>query len=109
MEAKDNGIQQLKQQLAQQQEENRQRAEQILEIEEYVRIQEDYFVNPMAEAELQTNATQEVHKEEKQQLESANTNLQKRCIELEARYEKKRLDLLVAEAKLMQAEGGTNA
>ena len=50
-----------------------------------------------------------MHNEEKQQLESANTKLQKCCTELEARYEKKRLDLLVAEAKLMQAEGATNA
>ena len=50
-----------------------------------------------------------MHNEEKRQLESANTELQTRCTELEARYEKKRLDLLVAEAKLMQVEGVTNA
>ena len=81
-----------------------------MEIEEYVRNQEDYFATQLAKVELQTTATQkEVHNKEKRQLESANTELQTRCTELDARYGKKRLDLLVAEAKLMQAEGGTNA
>ena len=76
-----------------------------MELEEYDCIQENYFANRMAEAVLPTIATQEVHEEEKRQLELANTNLQKCYTELHARYERKRLDLLVAEAKLMQVEG----
>ena len=38
-----------------------------------------------------------------------NAELQQRCRELGDQYERKRLDLLVAEAKLLQAEGSTNA
>ena len=74
-----------------------------------MRIQEDYFVNQMVEAELKATMTQEAHEEEKWQLESMNSDLQSRFTRLEARYEKKRLDLLIAEANLMQAEGVTNA
>ena len=102
---KNEAIVQLKQQLAQQQDEKKQQEEQILDLEEYVHIQEDYFTNQITEAELKATATQEVHEEEKWQWESTNSNLQSCCTELEAMYEKKRLELLVTEAKLMQAEG----
>ena len=50
MDAKDNAIQWLKRELAEQHEENWQQAEQILELEEYVHIQEDYFATQLAEA-----------------------------------------------------------
>ena len=49
-----------------------------------------------------------MHEEDKRQWESTNSDLQSCFTKLESRYEKKRLHLLVAEAKLMQAEGGTN-
>ena len=52
-------------QLAQWQEEKRQQEEQILELEEYVHIQDDYFSNQMAEAELKTTVTEEAHEEDK--------------------------------------------
>ena len=106
---KDRTIQRPKQQLAQQQEEKRQWEEQILELEEYVHIQEDYNSEKMAEAELKTIAAQKAHEEDKRQWELTNSNLEKSCTELEGRYERKRLDLLVAEAKLMQVKGSTNA
>ena len=64
-------------------------------------IQEDYFTDQMAEAELKAITTQEVHEEDKRQWELTNSEMQNRCTELEGRYEKKRLDLLVIEAKLM--------
>ena len=44
----------------------------------------------------------------KRQWESTNSKLQNRCKELEDRYERKRLNLLVAEAKLLEAEGSAN-
>ena len=74
-----------------------------------MRIQENYFSTQLPKAELKATMTQEAHEEEKWQLESMNSDLQSRFTRLEARYEKKRLDLLIAEANLMQAEGATNA
>ena len=109
LDANDDAIQQLKRQLAQQQDEVRQQLEQTQELKEYICIHEDYFVEQMAKAELQKFVMQTEHDEEKQQLESANINLETNCTEMEVKYEKKRLELLVVEAKLMQAEGSTNA
>ena len=63
----------------------------------------------MAKEERRITAAQEAHEDDKRQWESTNSELQNRCIELEGRYERKRLDLLVAEAKLLQAEGSANA
>ena len=63
----------------------------------------------MAALELQKVATQQVHDEEKRHLESVHyTDLQTLCAKMEVKYEKKRQELLVAEAKLMQEEGSTN-
>ena len=66
-----------------------------------MRIQEDYFSDQMDEVELKMTTTQEAHEEDKRQWELTNSELQNCCTELEGRYEKKRLDLLVIEAKLM--------
>ena len=62
----------------------------------------------MAETELPKETTQEVHEEEKWRLESVNTDLTRNCVVLKVRYENKQLELLIAEAKLMQAEGSNN-
>ena len=62
----------------------------------------------MAEAKLKATMTQEVHEEEKRNGNQQILIYKSTIPKLEDRYEKKRLDLLVAEAKLMQAEGGTN-
>ena len=51
-----------------------------------------------------------VHEKEKERLESGTTNLRTIRVELEViKYEKKQLELLVGEAKLMQEEGSANA
>ena len=63
LDAKDAAIQGLKRQLAQQQEEKRKNEEQILELEEYVRTQEDYFANQMVEVELKSTVVQEAHED----------------------------------------------
>ena len=42
-----------------------QNEEKILELEEYVHIQEDYFVDQMAKAELKTKAAQEAYDDDK--------------------------------------------
>ena len=52
MEAKDHAIQQLKRKLAQQ-DVVTQQVEQMQELEEYIRIQEDYFAGRMFESILQ--------------------------------------------------------
>ena len=56
------------------------------------------------ERELQTVDTQEAHEKEKERLESVNADLRTICTELEVKYEKKRLELLVDEVKRMQEE-----
>ena len=61
----------------------------------------------MAEAELKITASQEAHEDDKRQWELTNSELQSRYTELENWYERKRLDLLVAEAKLLQSQGST--
>ena len=66
-------------------------------------------MDQMAETELQKEATQDAHEKEKRRLESVNTDLTRTCAELKVRYENKQLELLIAEAKLMQAEGSNNA
>ena len=54
------------------------------------------------EINAQLNQQQEAWNEEKEKLE-------KQCEEIQTVSEKRQLDLLVAQAKLMQAEGDTNA
>ena len=72
-------------------------------------IQEDSFVDQMVEAEFKTQAAQEAYDYDKQQWEVMNAKLQQHCTKLGDQYERKRLDLFVSEAKLLQAEGSTNA
>ena len=59
----------------------------------------------MAHVELQKVVMQEEHDEERRRLELMNTDLQTNCTEMGVKYAKKILELLVAEAKLIQAEG----
>ena len=63
----------------------------------------------MAKVELWTTAAQEAHEDDKRQRELTSSELQNRYTKLEDQYERKRLDLLVVEAKLLQAKGSTNA
>ena len=53
MAAKDHAIQQLKRKLAQEQDVVTQQVDQMQELEEYIRIQEDYFAGRMFESILQ--------------------------------------------------------
>ena len=108
LDVKNNTIQWLKGQLAHQQDQTNQQIEQVHELEEYISIQENYFADQMSMTELQKEATQEAHEEEKRHLESVITDLRTICTELEVKYEKKWLELQVAKAKLMQIEGSTN-
>ena len=71
--------------------------------------QEDYFADQMVEAELKSTVVQEAHEDDKRQWELTNAELKNRCTKLEDEYERQRLDLLVVEAKLMQAEGSATA
>ena len=101
MDAKDRVIQQLKKKLAQQQDVVAQQVEQMQELEEYIQIQEEYFADRMTESILQTTMAHEEHKKEKERLEAINADLTKNCVELEVKYEQKKLSSLVAEANLM--------
>ena len=87
MEAKDHDIQQLKRKLEQHQDVATQQEEQMQELEEYIRIQEEYFADRISESTLQTAVAQEEHQKEKERLESINADLTKICVELEVKYE----------------------
>ena len=101
MDAKDRVIQQLKKKLAQQQDVVAQQVEQMQELEEYIRIQEDYFADQMSESILQETVVQEEHQQERERLHATNADLTKFCAKIEVKYEHKWLALLVAEANLM--------
>ena len=101
MEVKDHDIQQLKRKLEQHQDVATQQEEQMQELEEYIWIQEEYFADRMTESILQTTMAHEEHKKEKERLEAINADLTKNCVELEVKYEQKKLSSLVAEANLM--------
>ena len=87
MEAKDHAIQQWKRKLAQQQDVAIQQIEQMQELEDYIRIQEDYFAERMSESILQATIAQEKHNHEKKRLHADNENLIKICAEIEVKYE----------------------
>ena len=79
LEVKDNVNQPLKRQLAQQQDQTQQQIEKVQELEDYIIIQVDYFADQLAAIELQKEAKQELHEEEKRHLELGNTDLTRIC------------------------------
>ena len=95
--------------MAQQQDETKQHEEKVQELEEYIRIQEDYFVEQITETELQTFDIREAHEKEKECLNLVNVDLTRICTKLEVKYEKKRLELLVAETKLITKQVSAEA
>ena len=99
---KDNVIQDLRQQLAQQQETTRQQVE---ELEEYVKSQETCFTTQLAGKDKLIDEINEKIIQQQNDWNEENAKLENQLTV----SEKRRLDLLVAQAKLMQAEGHTNA
>ena len=102
-------IRRLLWQSAHQQDEVRQAAEQIKELEKYVKIQESYFVDQIVTKETQLTELTKKHSQEQVEWKSAKTTLEQQCSNVEAISEQWRLELLVVQAKLMQAEGATKA
>ena len=110
LDGKDNLIQKLRRQLAQQQEATRQNAEQVEELEEYVSIQETCFTTQLAGKDKLIEEINEKINQQQEDWKVEREEMKKRCVKIETIDSKKRrLDLLVAQAKLMQAEGDTNA
>ena len=79
MEAKDHAIQPLKTKLAEQYDVVAQRVQQMQELEQYIRIQEEYFSDRISKSILQTTLAHEEHQKEKERLEAINANLTKIC------------------------------
>ena len=92
-----------------QQDEVRQSAELIEELEEYVKIKESYFVEQIVTKELLLTKLAEKHRQEQEEWTSAKVTLEQRCSNVEVVSEQRKLELLVIQAKLMQAEGETKA
>ena len=107
MEEKDHTIQPLKRKFAQQQDVVTQQVEKMQKLEEYIRIQEEYFADRISESTLQTTVAHKEHQKENERLE--NADLTKNWAELKVKYEKKKLALLVAEANLLFQQETTNA
>ena len=82
---------------------------QVDELEEYVITQEACFTTQLAGRD---QIIEEVNNKIIQQQNDWNAEkekLEKKCAEIQSVSEKRRLDLYIAKAKLMQAEGATNA
>ena len=109
LEEKDNLIQDLHRQLVQHEEATRQNVEQVEELEEYVSIQETCLTTQLAGRDKLIEEINHKIIQEQNDWNAEKEKLEKRCGEIQAISEKRRLDLLVAQAKLMQAEGETNA
>ena len=92
----------MRRQLAQQQEVARQNAEEIEELEEYVKIQETYFAEQIVTKDMLLTKLNEKHSREQEEWTSAKTTLEQRCFTVEPVSEQRRLELLVVQAKLMQ-------
>ena len=58
---------------------------------------------------MQLTELTEKHRQEQEEWTSAKTALEQRCSTMEVVSEQRRLELLVVQAKLMQAEGATKA
>ena len=78
-------------------------------MEEYVKIQESYFAEQLVTKEIQLSELTEKHRQEQEAWTTAKTALEQRCSTVEAISEQRRFELLVVQAKLMQAEGATKA
>ena len=109
MEEKDSLIPDLHLQMEQQKEETKQYVEQVDELKEYMLSQEACFTTQLASRD---QIIEEANSELVQQQNDWNTEkpeMEKQCVEIRAISEQRRLDLYVAEAKLMQVEGANNA
>ena len=108
LEEKNNLIQALHRQLEKQQESTRQYVEQVDELEEYVISQEACFTRQLAGRDhiIEEANSKIVQHQNDWNMEKAE--LERQCVEIWKISEQRRLDLYVAEAKLMQAEGSNN-
>ena len=102
-------IRRLRRQLAHQQDEAHQTTEHIEELEEYVKIQESYFADQISTKEMLLTKLTEKHRQEQKEWTYAKETPEQRCSNVEAISEQRRQELLVVQAKLMQAEGATKA
>ena len=102
-------IRRLRRKLAQQQEVACQNAEQIEELEEYIKIQETYFAEQIVTKDMLLTELKEKHSREQEEWTFAKTTLEQRSSNVEVVVEQRRLDMLVVQAMLMQAEGETKA
>ena len=73
---KEDMIRRLRRQSAHQQDEVRQAAEQIEELQEYVKIQESYFADQLVTKEMQLTELTEKHRQEQEDWTSAKTALE---------------------------------
>ena len=79
------------------------------ELEEYIKIQEEYFVEELTRKETMLNENNEKYNRQQEEWESARSTLERRYSEVEVVSEQRRLDLLVAQGKLLETEGENNA
>ena len=74
-----------------------------------MKIQESYFADQIVTKEMLLTELTEKHKQEREEWTSAKATWEQRCLNVEAVSEQRRLQLLVVQAKLMQAKGATKA
>ena len=90
-------------------EERQEEKERVAELKLYILVQEEYYADQMLESALQTTEMHMEYTQQRAKLEFEKSELTRKVKVLEAKYEEKRLVLLVAEAKLMSDQGLVNA
>ena len=109
LEAKEHLIQELQKQLKELQAEKQQYVEQVDELEEYVVAQETCYAIQLAERDKMIEEANNKVTQPQADWNTEKEDLQHQNEEIRKVAEQRRLDLYVAEAKLMQAEGGSQA
>ena len=72
-------------------------------------MRETYFAEQIVAKDMLLTELNEKHSREQEEWTSAKTTLEQRCSNVEVVSEQWGLDLLVVQARLMQAEGATKA
>ena len=109
LKEKENLIQDLQKQLAEQQEEKQQYVEQVDELEEYVVSQETCYTTQLAGRDQIIEEANNKIAQLQADWNTEKAELQKQYEEIRKISEQRRLDLYVAKAKLMQDKGGSQA
>ena len=79
------------------------------ELEDYVNVQTEYFAEEMVEKDTLLNEINEKYNKQHEEWEADRAILERRCSKVEVVFEKRQLELLLVQNKLLQTEAENNA